>query len=137
MTKNIENIFNQTNYKSKIDKQKKNEIRHFLMIEAEKMNKKSKKICVFKFIWATGLAFVFSLFLLNINLIIWDFWWNKTDITNKVNIEKIAYKKYLWNNKSISILNSDKIESEKLLYKVRKSKQNFQKLNTMAFNYQK
>jgi hypothetical protein len=50
MTKNIENIFNQTNYKSKIDKQKKNEIRHFLMIEAEKMNKKSKKICVFKFI---------------------------------------------------------------------------------------
>jgi len=139
MNKNIEKLFSQTNYKSKINNQKKDEIRAFLMEEAILMNRKNKKLNILKLFYTTSLAFMFSLLMLNISNIF--SYINEVDNTdNNKKIEKIAYKKYLWNNKSVSILNwkNEEIASEVLLYKVRKNKKDFQKINELAFsNYTK
>jgi len=135
MTKNIESLFEKTNYKAKINKKKKEDIRAILMMEAEKMNQKSKKINIFKFLSVTALSFAFSFIILNISTI----WILNFDNTLKSDqnkkIERIAYKKYLWNNKSVNILdNNTEIKSQELLYKVRQNKKNFQKTNYLAYS---
>jgi len=137
MNKNIDKLFEKTNFKADIDKQKKQDIRNFLIMEAEKLNNKTKKINIFKILSATALAFAFSFAFLNLSNL-W-FWIENITDPNQKNIEKIAYKKYLWNNKSISVLDKNNvIESKKLLYKARQNKKNFQKMNYLAFsNYDK
>ena len=88
MNKNIEKLFSQTNYKSKINNQKKDEIRAFLMEEAILMNRKNKKLNILKLFYTTSLAFMFSLLMLNISNIF--SYINEVDNTdNNKKIEKI------------------------------------------------